>query len=258
MAYTTAQTLSLKQQCATACEDLLRLHVRFDQAATDIPDDRGKEHIKYGVGRRLHLIGFALRNIYRIFPPDRATTLGLQELADVQLNLHAFVINLSGSFDNMAWAFVLRHSLLNQVGGPINVGMFRDATQRLFPFALKTLLDAPEAKTWQRTYMKDYRDALAHRIPLYLPPAVVTKEEADRYGVIEQEKLDALRKRQFDRIEKLEEEQAQLGRPCFAFMHSFDPGSPSRPIALHLQLVTDTRTLIGFGEAFLQHWHAHE
>jgi hypothetical protein len=32
-------------------------------------------------------------------------------LADVQINLHAFVMNLYGIYDNWAWAYVLRHDL---------------------------------------------------------------------------------------------------------------------------------------------------
>jgi hypothetical protein len=58
----------------------------------------------------------------------------------VQINLHAFVINLSGVFDNWAWAFIHRHDLLRNVGGKTNVGMFKEATQRLLPAALSDYL----------------------------------------------------------------------------------------------------------------------
>jgi hypothetical protein len=220
-----------------------------------VDDAHGKEHLKYGVGRRFHLMGYALRNIYKIFPPGRARNLGPQELADVQLNLHAFVINISGSFDNMAWAFVLRHELLAQIGRRQQVGMFLKATRRFLPKSILDKLDTTEAIAWQRTYLTDYRDALAHRIPLYLPPAVLTEEEGTRYNELEQQKFDALRERHLDRIEPLAEEQARIGRPCFAFMHSIGPADPSRPVVFHPQLLADTRTIIDFGAVFLDHWH---
>lgn len=255
MPYSEEQARQLEEQCESTWLDLLKLHVRFDREANGFDDEHGKEFLKYGVGRRFHLMGYALRNIYRIFPPGRAANLGQQELADVQLNLHAFVINLAGSFDNMAWAFVLRHGLLQQVGGRMGVGMFVPATRRFLPQDIRDNLDTPEARAWQQTYLKDYRDALAHRIPLYLPPAVFAPGDGERFNALEQQKFDALRTGHFERIEAFDEEQAQIGRPCFAFMHSFGPTEPSRAIAFHPQLLSDTRTMVDFGSLFLEHWH---
>lgn len=252
MPYSTAESTQLMAGCEQAWMDLLRLHVRFDQQANDLGENQGREYIKYGVGRRYNLIGFALRKIYRIFPPDRTRNLNQQELADVQINLHAFVINVAGCFDSMAWAFVVRHNLLNEVGGQQGVGLFLKSTSRFLPKAIKDNLDSQAATAWHRTYLKDYRDALAHRIPLYVPPSVFTAEDGARYNALEQEKLAALQAGQLDRIEALEEEQAMIGRPCFSFMHSFDP---ARPVALHPQVVADTRTVVEFGRIFVDHWH---
>lgn len=255
MSYTREQATALKAQCETAWIDLLKLHVRFDQVARDLGDEHTGEHLRFGVGRRFNLIGFALRNIYRIFPPDRETTLGLQELADVQLNLHAFVINVSGAFDNMAWAFVFRHGLLNEIGGRTRVGILQDATRRHLPPAVRAQLEIPETQRWLNTYLKDYRDALAHRIPLYLPPSIVTQEESVRYNAIEQEKVRELQRGDFQRIEELEGEQARLGRPCFFMLHSFNPVEPSRRVWFHPQIVSDVRALVEFGALFLDRWH---
>jgi hypothetical protein len=42
-------------------------------------------------------------NIYRLFPPNLERPLSREALSDVQINLHAYVINLWGVFDNWAW-----------------------------------------------------------------------------------------------------------------------------------------------------------
>jgi hypothetical protein len=51
----------------------------------------------------------------------------------VQIFLHAFVINLSGLFDNWAWPSIHRHDLLAEVGGARNVGIFKRRAQQFFP-----------------------------------------------------------------------------------------------------------------------------
>ena len=40
---------------------------------------------------------------------------------------------------------------------------------------------------WYNEYAKNYRDALAHRIPPYVPPAALNDEQARRYKLLEDE-----------------------------------------------------------------------
>jgi hypothetical protein len=65
----------------------------------------------HGVGRRLKLLGRCVRNVFHLFPPSRTIPLASDDLDEVQISLHAFVMNLYGLFENLAWAFVLRHDL---------------------------------------------------------------------------------------------------------------------------------------------------
>jgi hypothetical protein len=67
------------------------------------------------------------------------------------------------------------------VGGPKNVGMFLARTQRFLPTELHAYVTTEPIKFWHRDYLKSYRDALAHRIPLYIPPSVYTKADAQRH-----------------------------------------------------------------------------
>jgi hypothetical protein len=42
-------------------------------------------------------------------------------------------------------------------------------------------------QTWYTEYSKNYRDALAHRIPLYVPPSALNKEEQEEYMLLEKQ-----------------------------------------------------------------------
>jgi hypothetical protein len=71
--------------------------------------------------------------------------------------------------------------LLDQVGGPKNVGMFLARTQRFLPPELRIYVTTEPIKSWHQEYLKSYGDALAHRIPLYIPPSTFTQADTQRY-----------------------------------------------------------------------------
>jgi hypothetical protein len=170
-------------------DDYLEIRAEFDSALFACvraghltQDERAKEYLLNGVGRRLGVLRECLASIFETFPPARSAPLSLAGLYQVQINLHAFVINLSGLFDNLAWAFVLRHGLLEKIGGRKRVGMFLQSTQQVLPVPLATYVTSATMTTWHGSYLKAYRDALAHRIPLYVPPATFTPQEQQRYA----------------------------------------------------------------------------
>jgi hypothetical protein len=57
-------------------------------------------------------------------------------------------------------------------------------------------------------YILDYRDALAHRIPLYIAPYIVPHENAAAYGALEARLLAT---RDASEYQRLKEEQLKLG-----------------------------------------------
>jgi hypothetical protein len=236
--------------------ELLKLQTRFVGEMGIDDSSPPANFLRYGVARRFDLIGNAIRNIYRIFPPERTSTLSREDLGDVQINLHAFVINLSGCFDAMAWAFVLKHGLLNKVGGPAAVGMFPESTKRFLPKQISEYLNREDTSNWHKTYLKTYRDSLAHRIPVYVPPGVMSPEEATHYAAIEQLKMEALEKQDFALLDNLWNQQASIGQPCFFFLQTDANGKTTEPIWLHPQILSDTSALIDFGSLFLQHWQS--
>ncbi len=115
-------------------------------------------------------------------------------------------------------------------------------------------MTARQIVEWHKEYAKSFRDALAHRIPLYLPLAEFTPEDGIRYKALESEKVGCIKGQEWDRLEQIYADQAQIGRPCFSFLHAFTEDEPPRLILMHPQLICDAMSVVEFGELFLQHW----
>lgn len=232
-------------------QDLLLTAVRASQSLTS---DRAKEQMLHGAGRRLKVLRRCLENVFRLFPPTRTTPLDSEDLDEVQISLHAFVINLYGLFENLAWCFVLRHGLEGEIGDRQRIGMFLKSTQQYLPVPLRTYLRSETMLKWQSQYLKNYRDALAHRIPLYIPPATYTPEQSQRYKSLDQEEWESIRLRQWDRLEEIRREKATLGAACPMFIHSYSDEGGGRPLYLHPQMICDIKTVIEFCRLFFSQW----
>lgn len=214
-----------------------------------------REHLLHGAGRRLRTVHRAIQRIFQLFPLDQKRPLDSESLSDVQTNLHAFVMNLYGLNDNWAWAFVLRHDLLAAIGDRRKVGLFHPATQRHLPTALREYLTSEDLTKWHTEYAKSFRDALAHRIPPYVPPAEFTEAEGHRYNQLEAEKVECIKQMRWERIDEICAEQGGLGRPSFVFFHAYTEDERPRPVFLHPQLLSDGMGAVDFGRLFLRHWH---
>lgn len=134
------------------------------------------------------------------------------------------------------------------------MGLFRNNTIRHLPQPLRDYLSQETIITWHEQYLKSHRDALAHRIPLYIPPAEFTPEEGELYGQLESEKLDLIKAMNWDRLDVLYEEQAAIGRPSFVFLHSYEE-KPPQPVFFHPQLLCDGATIVEFGTLYMEQWN---
>jgi hypothetical protein len=212
-----------------------------------------RQQIVHGASRRLGTMRWCLQRIFELFPPSQARPLPREVLSDVQVYLQAFIVNVSGVLDNWAWAFVLRHGLVDIE--TVNVGLFRPQTQRFLPAPFRDYLRST-LKNWHGEYLKDGRDSLAHQIPQYIPPALWTTEEATRYRELESEESECLAKHDFDRLEAIRVEQDNLGRAAPMFIGAFVTGGKKRhPVMLHPQLIVDCRTINEIGRRFYDTWH---
>lgn len=231
--------------------ELLRIQLRFVAVGEPCPNAGARQYLLQGCGRRILTIRHALRNVYSLFPPSRTTKLSQEELADAQINVHAFMMNLYGFFENCAWVLWHLKGLVVYVKNRREIGLFSAKLQRHFPDKLQAYLANPERQQWHAEYLKSYRDALAHRIPVYLPPSEMTPEAGEQYRALDLEKIARLKGMDHEGFMNAESAQAELGAPCPFFLHSFSEEDQSRPIYLHPQLLTDALTLVDFSEVFL-------
>jgi hypothetical protein len=239
----------------SAQSELERLLLTAVKAGQALSDPRAKEYMLHGAARRLGLIRRCLKTIFDLFPPAATHPIDSDSLSEVQISLHAFVMNLYGLFENLAWAFVLRHNLEGEIGERKKIGMFLRSTQRFLPPKLSSYLTSTTMAAWHTDYLKNYRDALAHRIPLYIPPAIFTPEEGERYAALEQREMECILAQQWEELERVRNERSGLGSACPMFLHAFPDEHQTQPVYLHPQMICDVKTILEFGPLYFAHWH---
>jgi hypothetical protein len=109
-------------------------------------------------------------------------------------------------------------------------------------------------RVWYSEYSKNYRDALAHRIPLYVPPSVLSGADREKYLELEAQlqTLDLTKYENFEIYEDIIEQQKQLGRASPFFAHSV--GEEGRPMFLHAQVLADYATTEEVVQRFCEHF----
>jgi len=210
-----------------------------------LTNEKAFEYLMQGVGRRLNILTKCLHNIFRIFPVEKTDLLPLEDLTDLDINLHAFIVNISGILENIGWVFVYENDLLgNPKEGKINkhgVGLFNKKTQIYLNSKLNKYLNSGRMQAWYTEYSKNYRDALAHRIPLYVPPSALNKEEQEQFMILERQLWDFSSSEAILQHDEILKKQSRLGRACPLFVHSLDEGS--KPLFLHAQVIADFITI---------------
>jgi hypothetical protein len=212
-----------------------------------LTNDKAKEYLMQGASRRVNTVTRCIENIFHIFPIGQTEHLSRPALTDLGINLHAFFVNTSGLFDNLGWVFVFEHDLLGQrKHGKLernDVGLFQTETQKRLPEALQTYLQSDRLSNWYSDYSKNYRDALAHRIPLYVPPSIFSPVDSDKYLELEAQlqRLDLTEHKDLEIYGDILQQQERLGRPSPWFVHSV--GEDARPVFLHAQVIADYATI---------------
>lgn len=253
MTYSQKQLDEFQADFHQAMTDLLDLMFRGGDEYHHSLNDHVRRFLAHGVGRRLSVLKRAIEEIFAIFPPERKASLSDDEAVSLQINLHAFLINLAGVFDNWAWAFVYQHGLRPNLH-PTQISIFKSDTQHYLPQPMLDALDQYDIETWHSEYAKEYRDALAHRIAPYIPPAQLTDEEIVRHQTLQQVRDQAIANMDMNADEAARNEQLQLGTASAFFVHDINPDEDVEMVGLHGQLLSDILTVIDFGKVFYEAW----
>ncbi|MCF8468750.1 MAG: hypothetical protein K9G33_15225 [Sneathiella sp.] len=212
-------------------------------------NDRAREFAYHGFSRRLKMLKQCIFNIFAAIPPERETIPTKDELSNATINLQAFVFNVFGCLDNLAWIWVEETELKKENGESLPKGYVglraenKSVRGSFRPDFQKYLKSMDE---WMGN-LEDFRHALAHRIPLYIPPHCVSEDKQDAYDSLERQKRECSDPAVWDRLEA---EQMELCNFRPIILHSFEENS--NRIYFHPQAIADFNTVVEMGEKILE------
>ncbi len=241
--------------CYFTAEDVATLNSAKDDAHTKFESlrnkliartynsNRGREYAISGLIRRLDTMIRAIDYVYNILPPEQEDIPDADDRVGATIVIQSFVTNLHGCLDNLAWIWVYETSQRGPGGKELDrhlVGLgegywfLKKSFSKTFRKYLKT------RRKWFR-HVAEFRDSLAHRIPLYILPFVLSKDRSDEYHRLEKEAYEAGMKGDYKAYDELTSKQKALGvyRPWL--MHS--PTEKSPGVVFHEQLLQDFVTI---------------
>jgi hypothetical protein len=213
----------------------------------------GWEHATQGFGRRLRTLARAIENVYVVTPPARTEHPTSDERIDLGINLQAFVFNVFGAIDNLAWIWVAELPVVELGGKPLrpqwiglrsNHEFLRSTLSPTFRARLETF------DPWLQ-YQEGFRHALGHRVPLYVPPYILFGEkQQSAYDELEERKNEAMRRKDYDVIDQLNAQQDALGvfKPLMSYVSAEDP----KTVPYLSQILCDFHTVEELGLLMLR------
>ncbi len=214
--------------------------------------DKAREYATHGFSRRVSTLRRALLNVYKIIPPGTVRIPSRDQLYDAQINIQACVANVYGCIDNLAWVWVYEKALDKKISRN-RVGLRKtnaDVRATLRP-AFRAYLEARD--DWME-YLVDFRDALAHRIPLYIPPGGVPRSKMSEFNQFERQMSEALRRFDTAEYDRLSAEQSKM--LVFQPMMTHSLIEAQSLVPFHGQLLSDFLTIEELGNKMLEEFKA--
>ena len=212
---------------------------------------RAKEFAHHGFARRLKTLARCIENVFTLIPPDQAEPPENAARYDAEINIQASVFNTFAAADNLARIWIVEKGV-TQNGRPIQdtwVGLrsnnraVRDSMSQEFRDYLAGL------DPWFNE-INNFRHALAHGIPLYIPPFVIKHDNEETYRDLEDSKLRALVSGDLAEHDRLNTEQKKLEVFVPCMQHSFY--EDTRPLVFHPQLLANFSTIEQIGYKILE------
>jgi hypothetical protein len=172
-----------------------------------------------------------------------------EEVLKATVAIQAFVLNVIGCLDNLAWIWVYERGITANGAelDPKSVGLWKRHVQQSMSKEFRAYLDS--RRPWFDA-INELRDALVHRVPLYIPPYVVDKSKINELNRLEQEATAALARGDHAAYDRIRADQEKLGESRPWVTHSFY--EQSDPTYFHFQLLCDWLTIEELGLKLLE------
>lgn len=201
---------------------------------------RAKEFAEHGLCRRLDSLARAIEVVFGMLPPEQEEAPELETLRDATLVIQAFVFNVFGALDNLAWIWVTENGVTKTDGSQlpdtwVGFGKKNTLVRESLPKELRTYLSA--LSDWF-DQLESFRHALAHRVPLYIVPYIVPDDRHDAYVALETRKAQSKDLAEYNRLKA---EQLKLVTFAPWMTHSFSENA--KRVVFHPQMLGDFNTI---------------
>jgi hypothetical protein len=210
-------------------------------------NEQAREYAQQGFGRRVGTLQNCIKNVFRVVPPGTVKVPAKARLHNAQINIQAFVANVYGSIDNLAWIWVYERGLAESISRKqVGLRKHHEKVRSSLSVEFRTYLEGLDK--WFE-WIVEYRDALAHRIPLYVPPGAVRPEDVDAYNTLMVGMNEAMNQINSHEYNKLSAEQSKL--LVFQPLITHSVREAKAHYVFHAQLIADFLTIEELGEKML-------
>jgi len=211
-------------------------------------NEQAKKFALHGFSRRLGTLVRCIDNIFRAIPPELDGVPTFDQTQDAAIQVQAFIFNVFGCLDNLGWVWVLERNITKPNGMPfppewVGLRAVNTAVRDSLGQELRKYLES--ISDWFE-YLEDVRHALAHRIPLYVPPFSIAPDNESRYIDLERSitSLVMQGKTAEAQAKKMEQDSLKFFDPWIA-------GAARGMVLFHGQMLNDFKTIEVIGAKLL-------
>ena len=193
-----------------------------------LSNKNAKYFMLYGAARRANLIFGAYREIRSIAYEERKEPLSQENQVALSQAINNIYIHILGILDNFAWCLLYEMQIELADKLPRNdVGLFSKKFRKQCVAFSEMMNEIVLHDSWHKD-VKERRDPVAHRIPLYVPPALLTADQAKHYSAISDRFSERLKEPNFAEAEETLGQLDSIGSFLPYFIHH--PDEPLIPI----------------------------
>lgn len=141
----------------------------------------GTKYLKHGFTQRYYAMRHCREWLQRRCFIERTSSLPPDIISEAGLHLNAYYLYLRGALDNLAWILKFELDLFPDIDERSQKRSKISLSGKSFISAISDRHDKLrrrlKSSTGWASNFKNFRDPAAHRIPLYIPPGVITSEE---------------------------------------------------------------------------------